>query len=312
MFWTGMRLTDWTFAKGPLQRRTPSTKSVWANALDLVLTVRGLDWTWSGGTSIPREYRPTSSPYAFLWATAVQAVKHTLITDGLHYALQLWDPNGIGSPTGGSIWYPSLSRSLPLQYLGAVATAGAGGVLVYHIIQAEFMLGTLTLYPILPSKGVHEWPPLFDAPWRAQSLIELWGCRWHQMMRREFVAIGAKPFALVFGRTFGLLGAFVASGLLHNVGLWGMGQGGDGLRMFGYFVIMGVGCVAEVLWMRFTGKKVCGWLGRLWTFGWLLAWSPLLVEPWFVRGLVGSHVLPPHLRGGKMIVDWICKALWRI
>jgi hypothetical protein len=48
------------------------------------------------------------------------------------------------------------------------------------------------------------------------------------------------------------------------------------------FLSQGVLILVEQGWLRLTGTRVGGWMGRLWTLGWLLVWSSLLFDTWCV------------------------------
>ncbi|KAJ1302014.1 hypothetical protein OPQ81_000849 [Rhizoctonia solani] len=55
-----------------------------------------------------------------------------------------------------------------------------------------------------------------------------------------------KDDAKVLGMRVGaVMGVFLVSGLLHDFGMWGMGQGMDFRRVTGYFLVQGIGLVVE-------------------------------------------------------------------
>ena len=88
------------------------------------------------------------------------------------------------------------------------------------------------------------------------------------------------------------MGAFFWSAILHDFGLWGVEHGTEFWSVGGFFLIMGVGCMLEVLFTKATGLKVGGWAGWLWTMGWLVGWGQFLVDAYARRGLVGSKFVP--------------------
>jgi hypothetical protein len=172
-------------------------------------------------------------------------------------------------------------------------------------LDAIYDVGTLLLLPILPPHDPSGWPPLSNKPWLAHSIAEFWGSRWHQTFRNSFIAIGAAPLSLLVGRRAAPLGAFIISGLLHDLSMWGMGRGIDPRGVVGFFGIMGVGCILEALWTATTGRRISGWVGRLWTITWILGWSNLLIEAWLTRGLAGSVLIPTPWRPGKRLIDLV-------
>ena len=58
-----------------------------------------------------------------------------------------------------------------------------------------------------------QWPPIFEAPWRATSLNEFWGRSLHQWNRRMLVLFGGYPFSIFFGCAGLIIITFVASGI---------------------------------------------------------------------------------------------------
>jgi hypothetical protein len=48
------------------------------------------------------------------------------------------------------------------------------------------------------------------------------------------------------------------------------------------FFSQGVLVLGEAAWSRLTGRRVGGWIGRLWTVGSLLVWASLLFDTWYV------------------------------
>ncbi|KAG8680924.1 hypothetical protein FRC09_017872, partial [Ceratobasidium sp. 395] len=140
---------------------------------------------------------------------------------------------------------------------------------------------SISPYSLPASSLKKEWPPLFDDPPNATSLRDFWSNRWHSVFRRNFWSAGGKP-GMVVGKYVGeaadevvqslsvrnthsndekarnggqittqaprigsVLGVFLMSGLLHDFGMWGMGQGMDFRRVTGYFLIQGAGLIIE-------------------------------------------------------------------
>ena len=77
------------------------------------------------------------------------------------------------------------------------------------------------LFILSPLSGAfsskQDWPPIFDNPWASQSLHELWGKRWHQLLRRTFLVCGGYPGYWIAGNTGMILGSFFASGMFHQI-----------------------------------------------------------------------------------------------
>ncbi|KAI6028994.1 membrane bound O-acyl transferase family-domain-containing protein [Pisolithus marmoratus] len=152
---------------------------------------------------------------------------------------------------------------------------------------------------VLLQQRPSQWPPLFNNPWFSTSLAKFWGQNWHQLFRDIFVGCGYKPLEGILGQ-YAVIGAFVVSGILHDVAMRGMGHG-DTLRILGYFVMQGVGVVLERLWRQLTGRR-CLWGNHLvdaWAQGGMIARSELFpVRPvsWALNsaGLLASRGSSPR------------------
>ena len=301
-----IRAIIWTFQRIPYQRiyRSRNVSLTYSqkllDAADLSLNLRGIGWSWSRLPNVPSESRPT---FTFFLHTLVSFLFHVVMVDVTHRFVQLFGPDTINSPEGGSIFDPSLP---PLhRYSRSTLITFISGLTIYAAIQAFYQFFAL-FFLIFLRHSPSQWPPLFDHPWFATSLSEFWSKRWHQLFRDVFVSFGGDTLALLMGRVGHVLGAFFVSGVLHAVGLWGMGRGGEFLKVTGFFMIMAVGILLEYSWKNFTGSRVDGFFGRVWTSVWLLGWGNILVDAWSMKGLTGSVFFPAGYRPSDYILSmWI-------
>ncbi|KAF7327855.1 hypothetical protein MKEN_00365400 [Mycena kentingensis (nom. inval.)] len=282
-----------TFGRTPKREHRPSTKGaglqLLLDAADLTFCLRGIGWSFSANLSIPAETRPTRTRAAFLGAVARSLLAHAAVFDILQYAAQALSSVPVGSTEGYSV-FDTQGRTTLRTYIHTLLV----GICIYGSIQIGydgFALVGVGVFRMQPA----QWPPAFDAPWRATSLAEFWGRRWHQVFRQDFVGVGAKPGAVVAGRVGAVLGAFGVSGLLHVAGLWGM-RGEADARLVMFFLVMGVGVLLEGGWRRVVGKNIGGVFGVLWTFGWILGWGWLFADPWCLSGVMGSVFIPYEYR----------------
>ncbi|KAG9076989.1 hypothetical protein FS749_011175 [Ceratobasidium sp. UAMH 11750] len=210
-----------------------------------------------------------------------------------------------------------------------------------------------------------EWPPLFDHPSRAISLQDLWSKRWQSTPKRGFVVAGGKPGRVIGGyigrtvdklielfsghktnrnqqcraRLLGLrigyvMGSFLVSGLIHDFGMWGMGQGMDFRRVTGYFLIQGVGVIVESLlgldqavknkdkgtkkendltakeWNSPTARRLpasilARCLMKLWVFIWVVVPGTMMIEAWLKRGFDLITLVPyVYSPSGALLNAW--------
>lgn len=132
--------------------------------------------------------------------------------------------------------------------------------------------------------------PIMRKPLKSLSLSELWGKRWNLGFRALSHTWVFQPLSKRFGPATATLGAFLASGLLHDLVISVPAGAGYGLPT-GYFLVQGIGMIAE---RSKTGQRFGlghGTRGWLWTA--LIAGGPLyaLFHPWFV-----IRVMAPFLR----------------
>ena len=118
-------------------------------------------------------------------------------------------------------------------------------------------------------------------PLESTSLSELWGKRWNLGFRKLSYSLVFRPLQRRFGVVAATLGAFLVSGLIHELVISVPARAGYGLPT-AYFLAQGLGVLAE---RSAVGQRL-GWgrgiRGRLWAA--LIALGPLfcLFHPWFV------------------------------
>ncbi|KAF7773265.1 hypothetical protein Agabi119p4_5432 [Agaricus bisporus var. burnettii] len=295
-----LRCITWSFQRRPYERlyRIPGIEKnkepnrLW-DTLDLLVNLRGHGWNWSRGIKIPQEYRQTHSRTAFLLKTSVDLLVNLLISDHLHWVVQWFGPTTIGDPLGGTIHDHTLPPTQNLLRLIFISLLS--GLTVCSSMQAAYHALTLLGVGIFNQHPL-QWPPMFNSPWLATSVTDYWSMRWHQLFRDIFVSVGGNPFYMLLGRAGGVMGAFMISSILHDVGLWGMGRGSEFSSMGGYFLVQGLGIILEHTWKYFTGIRVGGFAGRVWTFIWVVVWAPVIVDAWCRKGLCASAFYPHEFR----------------
>ena len=298
-----MRIVIWAFLTKPLQRLA-SSGSMYLDAFDLMCNTRGVGWNWGMKPNhFPPETRPTHSKSAFLYATVLRLIKIIFLYDAFNYTVRTCAPVGVGTPSGGSIFDPTLPplRRYALSSFIAVTYCA---VFYYAIEMAYYFVTILAL--IIPgfNQQPSDWPPLSQSPWLSTSLADYWGKRWHQGNRDMFASL-SYPFKLLLGRAGLVLGAFFWSAVLHDVGIWGLGAGTNFLQTGGFFLLMGVGVLAETYWGKLTGRKVGGLLGWVWTMAWMVLGGNILVDGWMKTGLGGGEVLPPFAQPVTLLMNFL-------
>lgn len=277
------------------------------DAFEVSFELRGIGWQFGRDVHVVRETRPLQR-HAFLRANVECLFKNYLVLDICLATFKLLP--GVGTTFGGSMYY----ASLPLMYRYAVAlaiTALSGFTLIsgFHVFNSIATLIGVGLLHQSPA----QWPPIIDNPWSADSLHDFWTKRWHQALRRTFLVFGGIPGSWVAGRPGLVLGAFLASGLYHEVGTYMIGRGVDH-RVTLFFFLQGVGVLLEKAYRWSTGHRLGGPLGRVWTYLFVVGLGQMacrclsfiarvlplvktlfLVDSWFRRGLAGGIIIPPSI-----------------
>lgn len=195
-----MRVIIWTLQKTPYKRighPNSSPLQTFYNCMDLTWNLRGIGWDWAARFKFPPEKRPLdpSRRNTFLFQTLVSAVLHIYLGDFLQFSAESFDPVHFAPPEGGTIFDTSLS--LPLRLFRAWTITAIVSMMIYASTMATNDIAAIFCILVLRQKP-EQWPPMFDAPWLATSLADLWGKKWHSLFRQTFVEIGAKPLAYTY------------------------------------------------------------------------------------------------------------------
>jgi hypothetical protein len=271
-----------------------------------MINKRGIGWNWPRGLIVPKPAFETDSRITFVLLSAARLALHSLGFDAFLQIAHMLSSDTFGSLNGGSLF----DHTLPplLELLRSVSVSFLTVSMVYFTIQWSYQflaIVCVVLFQQCPS----QWPPLFDSPWLSTSLSELWGRRWHQMMRDVVLNLGGQPFNRLFGRFGGLFGAFLVSGIVHDIELRASGRGGNSVAIIGFWVMNGVGVVLERIWTKATGKRVGGVWGWTWMFGWLALWGVWVVDEWAKAGRFGLLVLPGELAPSLALVALVRRCL---
>ncbi|KAF9228192.1 hypothetical protein BS17DRAFT_763737 [Gyrodon lividus] len=272
------------------------------NAWDLLLNLRGVGWNWPRGLTFPKPAFDTHSRTAFVLLSAIRFTFHALAYDATLQAIRMFSPEEFGSVTGGSIYDPSLSPIL--QLLRCLIISALTVWMAYFAMEWCYQLQAI-LFVILFQQHPCQWPPLFDSPWLSTSLGDLWGRRWHQMLRHMLLTLGGRPFGYLFGRPGGIIGAFLISGLFHDIEFRSIGRGGKSLVVIGFFMMNGVGIALERVWKGVYGRSVGGIWGWMWTFSWLALWGVPMVDEWAKAGRFGAESFPGGFKPSVVLVSLV-------
>lgn len=289
------RIWGWSITAEKYQRmkrvgHRPSVMTTLVDSFELCINTRGIGWNWGKGNYAPAiPNPPTSNPWRLALSIIGQIVAFDLTHVTAKYLLPL--------QCGGTIFNLLLPRVQ--RYTLASAISFLLGFMIYLFINTSYnLLGLIAIFVLRDSPS--SWPPIFKSPWLSISLADFWGKRWHQVFRHIFLTAAGGPLSLLFRRPGFVMGSFFASGVVHALGVWGMGRGGDFVRVCGFFLMMGVGILCERLWCTITQYRINGWLGRVWTLSWIVGWSNMMFDVWARKGMLDSVFLPSYLRATSL------------
>jgi len=234
------------------------TREWLSDSVSLIISARGIGWEFGRGTPIAAPTRPLSRT-GYIVATTRDIILGLIYLDVGNAFIHIYP--GLASKSGGSIFAAHLP---PLQrYAWSTYVTILTGITGYAALSMVFDIFSLAGVAILHD-APNSWPPFMNRPWAACSVRDFWA-RWHQLARRTFLVFGGIPGGWVAGRAGRVIGAFIASGLMHEAGMYPLSNTWD-WRQPAVFLAMGVLIVGEELWTRLTGKRVGGFCGRLWTW----------------------------------------------
>jgi D-alanyl-lipoteichoic acid acyltransferase DltB (MBOAT superfamily) len=130
---------------------------------------------------------------------------------------------------------------------------------------------------------------LMHAPLWATSLADFWGRRWNTAFHELVHRFAFRPLRRVAGAGGATLAVFFVSGLVHELVISVPARGGYGGPTI-YFLISGLGVLAEHSRMGRRAGLGAGWRGRVFTLTVAAGPVPLLFHPPFVH-----HIILPLL-----------------
>ncbi|CAD6587233.1 MAG: hypothetical protein CYPHOPRED_003840 [Cyphobasidiales sp. Tagirdzhanova-0007] len=153
------------------------------------------------------------------------------------------------------------------------------------------------------------------SPYRAVSLHELWGSRWHALFTRIFTFDAYLPAyrsvqALGLGksaaRAVAVLAAFSISGIIHeayNHATPWLPQD-PSYQLMTFFLLHGLGLVLEALFTQLTHKRVSSIYGFIWTWTFMIITGKRFGDCWMERGL--TDAMPPveEWEWWRWVVPW--------
>lgn len=290
------RNTNAVKANGDAHAKPATSRFAWLyDALEVILSNRGLGWKFGIGIHVPREERSLERN-SFLFATFISFVGNYMIFDLFESLIKLVPD--VGTPHGGTIF----KAELPFFYRYALSTA-------IHVATGSCILAGFELFydfiailaVLLLESSPSAWPPVLDHPWQSDSLHIFWSKRWHQILREIFFVFGGFSGKVIAGKFGMLFGTFIGSGLYHEFAAYALGRGFDTIVPL-FFMLQAPLLLCEKAWYKYTGYRVGGLYGRLWVYFCIIILGQPLSNSWHRRGLGGGLMLPPSLSPARQFI----------
>ncbi|KAF8312929.1 hypothetical protein DL93DRAFT_1211109 [Clavulina sp. PMI_390] len=310
----------------PREHTSPRNPFVagFVDAFEVCCSMRGIGWQFGTGTNVylAPEWRDTTNKARFIRQTIALWLLNYTLFDVVTYGLRLVP--GLGTPTGGSI-FAFGGESMVKKYLISATLAFFTGTTFITGFEVVHQLLTLFAVGVL-NQELSSCPHLFENPWMAVSLHDLWSRRWHQLVRQTFLFLGGYPLSYILS-TFAslvssvlrlpkstshrfvksakllgfLVGTFIGSGLIHYWGTYAMGRGSD-LHPLIFFSAQSIGIILERMWKQVTGRKVGGLFGRIWTIIWVVGGIQWCLNAWHERAFESEAFFPLYLSPAHHII----------
>lgn len=303
-----------------------------SDALETICSIRGIGWDWGKGVHVPTDTRPAGRG-GFLAMTALYFIGSYLLLDVAESILKIIPGY---TPSAGSIFFvdapPYILKNTFLgpyihehPHLSMLIARYTVSTLLSLLVGLGIMSGLNTLYYLetlffvgILQNNPKNWPPLFDEPWKSESLVDFWSRRWHQILRQTFLVFGGYPLQYIFstlvhpftnsrmrrvvGKVGLILGVFLASGCIHGYAIYSCGPGGVDYNAIQFFASQALLVMAERVWTYVTGRPVGGWIGTIWAWCIVLGGIQRTADAWSSRMLASGDLIPGFLSPTRLFV----------
>ncbi|KAG1872477.1 hypothetical protein DFJ58DRAFT_903875 [Suillus subalutaceus] len=241
------------------------------DALEVILSNRGLGWKFGIGIHVPREERSLERN-SFLFATLISFIGNYMIFDLLESLIKLVPD--VGAPHGGTIF----RAELPFFHRYALSTAIHVATGSCILAAFELFYDLITIFAVL-------------------LLGKLPVC----MASQIFFIFGGFFGKIIAGKFGMLFGTFIGSGLYHEFAAYALGRGFDTIVPL-FFMLQAPLLLCEKAWYKYTGHRVGGLYGRLWVYFCVIILGQPLSNSWHRRGLGGGLMVPPSLSPARQFI----------
>ncbi len=128
---------------------------------------------------------------------------------------------------------------------------------------------------------------VFDEPWLLSDLADYWGRRWNRFVGRTLALEVFAPVKRRWGRVAGVLAAFFASGVLHELLFRAPLRRAEDGRFVAFFLVQAVAILVFARLLPGSGRSSAGRLVRR-----VAAWAVLLGSAPLFFGATYAEVLP--------------------
>lgn len=198
--------------------------------LHLLMSMRGIGWAYGPSpNNVAKPYPSKPIPF-FLSAFKTLFLTHSTLllcainlTTSNENKINFWKNYLLGNHFSiEQIHY--FSETLTGLSLGTAAYAGlnAGYLTAILLVFIPTTFLNIILPSYIPKFEPKQYPPVFQSPWKFNSVRNFWSKQWHGFFSRPFQELGYKPLIFllgdgILGKAFAVLGVFGMSAWLHEV-----------------------------------------------------------------------------------------------
>ncbi len=221
----------------------------------------------------------------------------TDLSDVIQKDARVWPPARANQ--GGSIW---AARDGVFGAAGPWVVSTAMTFQINMQINAHYLLLTGFVILLHPNPDIDFWSEVsVFRIWAATSSRRLWSRHWHRTFKRGLSYCADQPVMRYLTPRIGVakaalvavLATFAMSGVMHEYAQMAMSVKGYAEQpvgpVFCFFIWQGVAIILEQVFTQFTGRRVGGPAGWIWTYTQLIISGTYLpADIWFKYGVSTS------------------------
>ncbi|KAI0768181.1 membrane bound O-acyl transferase family-domain-containing protein [Trametes elegans] len=204
----------------------------------------------------------------------------------------------------------------PIGYLMYTLSVAAWLAIVFFSMKLSYTVATAAIVAFHLGKP-EAWPDMFGSYTDAYTIGRVWGCAWHQQLRRHFI-VGSRwvndmlgvPRGTWLNALIRINVAFALSGIAHSIGDLMLGNAHFG-RSWPFFAVNGIAVTIESLVFSLSKRagikgdsRTLRWLGYVYVYLWFTYSGPLY-QQWMFENECSSKAVIPYSPTRHIIIPYL-------